>query len=88
MFHLDEIIYACCWCYISPTSKFVCASLVRMVMQVCDTRFILVRAECPYVQLDLLRSCTQFVIGVTNEREREPGPKSLIASVCEGSIPP
>ena len=71
MFHLDEIIYAWYWCYISPTSKFVCTSLVRMVMQVCDTRFILVRAESPYVQLDLLRSCTQFVIGVTNKREND-----------------
>jgi len=70
-----------CHCFVSPASKFVCASLVRMVMQVCDTRFILVRAECPYVQFELLHSCTQFVVGVTNKQERERAPKSLVACV-------
>jgi len=77
--------YSNCWCYVSPASKFVPASLVQMVMQVCDTRFILVRTECPYAQFELLYSCTQFVVGVTNGRESEWAPKSLVAyaSVCE-----
>jgi len=37
-------------------------------MQICDTRFILVRTECPYVQFELSCSCTQFAVGVTNGR--------------------
>ena len=77
--------YSNCWCYVSPASKFVPASLVQMVMQVCDTRFILVQVERPYVQFELLRSCTPFAVGVTRRRERERAPRSLVASadVCE-----
>ena len=39
-----------------------------------DTRFILVRAECPYVQFATIArviSTERFVVGVTNERERD-----------------
>ena len=39
-----------------------------------DTRFILVRAECPYVQFVAVArviSAEKFVVGVTNGRERE-----------------
>ena len=39
-----------------------------------DTRFILVRVECPYVQF-MAAACVisteKFVVGVTNGRERE-----------------
>jgi len=56
-----------------------------MVMQVCDTKFILVRAKCLYIQFELLRSCTRFVVGVTNGREREQLPSLWLRareSVC------
>ena len=53
--------------------KFVCMSQAQMVVQGFDTRFILIRAERPYVQFDLLQSCTQFVVGITNGQERERG---------------
>ena len=39
-----------------------------------DTRLILVRAECPYVQFAAAAcviSTERFVVGVTNERERD-----------------
>ena len=39
-----------------------------------DTRFILVRAECPYVQFAAAArviSTERFIVGVTNGRERE-----------------
>ena len=39
-----------------------------------DTRFILVRAKCPYVQIAAAAhviSTERFVVGVTNERERD-----------------
>ena len=38
-----------------------------------DTRFILVRAECPYVQFAaaLVISTERFVVGGTNGRERD-----------------
>ena len=39
-----------------------------------DTRFILVRAECPYVQFVVaarVTSIEKFVVGVTNGRERD-----------------
>ena len=42
-----------------------------------DTRFILVRAECPYVQSAAAAaaarviSTERFVVGVTNRRERD-----------------
>ena len=39
-----------------------------------DTRFILVRVECPYVQFVAAAHviCTEkFIVGVTNGRERE-----------------
>ena len=39
-----------------------------------DTRFILVRAECPYVQFTAVArviSTERFVVGVTNGRERD-----------------
>ena len=39
-----------------------------------DTRFILVREECPYVQFMAVAHviCTKkFIVGVTNGRERE-----------------
>ena len=39
-----------------------------------DTRFILVRAECPYVQFAAAAgviSTERFVVGVTNGRERD-----------------
>ena len=42
-----------------------------------DTRFILVRAECPYVQFVAIArviSTEKFVVGVTNRREREKVP--------------
>ena len=56
-----------------------------MVIQVKAQGFILVRAECPYVQFELSCSYTQmFALGVTNGREREnKGPKSLVRGcVC------
>ena len=39
-----------------------------------DTRFILVRAECPYVQFvaaACVISTEKFIVGVTNGRERD-----------------
>ena len=39
-----------------------------------DTRFILVRAECPYVQFAAVAhviSTERFVVGGTNDRERD-----------------
>ena len=39
-----------------------------------DTRFILIRAECPYVQFAAaarVNSTERFVVGVTNGRERD-----------------
>ena len=39
-----------------------------------DMRFILVWAECPYVQFVAtahVTSTEKFIVGVTNERERE-----------------
>ena len=39
-----------------------------------DTRFILVRAECPYVQFVAAArviSTKKFIVGVTNGRERD-----------------
>ena len=39
-----------------------------------DTRFILVRAECPYVQFMAAArviSTEKFIVGVTNGRERD-----------------
>ena len=35
---VDNIDVATCRCYVSPASKFVCASLVQMVMQGFDTK--------------------------------------------------
>ena len=42
-----------------------------------DTKIILVRAKCPYVQFALLVFLLEFAVGVTNGRERERAPKSL-----------
>ena len=39
-----------------------------------DTRFILIQAECPYVQFVAVArviSTKKFIVGVTNGRERE-----------------
>ena len=39
-----------------------------------DIRFILVRAECPYVQFVAVAhviSTEKFIVGVTNRRERD-----------------
>ena len=50
-----------------------------MVIQVTAQGFILVRAECPYIQFELSCSCIQmFAVGVTNGREGGEGPQSLI----------
>ena len=49
-----------------------------------DTRFILVRAEYPYVQFVVAARVTstgKFIVGVTNGRERENDPKSLVERV-------
>ena len=63
-----------------------------------DTRFILVRAECPYVQFVAAArviSTEKFTVGVTNGRERDrsqvsdgkiewvPRAKSLLSYVFE-----
>ena len=64
-----------CRCSGSPASKFVCASQEQMVIQVKTRDFILVRAECPYVQFELSQLGAQ-----TGERGSE-GPKSLVC-VC------
>jgi hypothetical protein len=40
--------------------------------------FILVRAEHPYVQFELLVFLHSFAVGVTNDRERKRAPKSLV----------
>ena len=61
-------------CSISPDSKFVRASLFRMVMKGFDTRIYtgLGRMSlCPVQALALLHS--KFAVGVTNGRERERG---------------
>jgi hypothetical protein len=47
-------------------------------------KFILVQAECPYVQFELLVFLHWFVVGVTNGREREWAPKYLVAKCCVG----
>jgi hypothetical protein len=44
-------------------------------------RVILVRAECPYVQSELLVFLHWFAVGVTNGRERENGLLNLWVSV-------
>ena len=39
-----------------------------------DTRFILVRTECPYVQFMVVArviSTERFVVGITNKRKRD-----------------
>ena len=44
-----------------------------------DTRFILVRTECPYVQFAAAAhviNTERFVVGVTNKRERD---RSLVS---------
>ena len=57
------------------TNEYIC--LLRVWPGWCakkDTRFILVRAECLYVQfLAAARVITteKFIVGVTNERERD-----------------
>ena len=48
-----------------------------------DTRFILVRVECPYVQFMAAArviSTKKFVVGVTNGRERD------MSQVSDGEI--
>ena len=56
-----------------------------MARMVCykDTRFILVRAECPYVQFMAAThviSTKKFIVGVTNERERD------MSQVSDGKV--
>ena len=44
-----------------------------------DTRFILVRVECPYVQFAATAhviSTERFIVGVTNRQERDRSPVS------------
>ena len=48
-----------------------------------DTRFILVRAECPYIQFVAAArviSTEKFVVGVTNGRERD------MSQVSDGKV--
>jgi hypothetical protein len=55
--------------------------------------FILIQAECPYVQFELLVFLHWFAVGVTNGQDRERVPRSLIAkcyasvSVSKSSVP-
>ena len=52
-----------------------------------DTRFILVRAECPYVQFVAaarVTSTEKFEIGVTNRRERD---KSQVSGGKNKGVP-
>jgi len=59
-----------CRCSISPASKFVLRVTGQNGIQGNDTRIILVRAECPYVQFELSCSCTWFVLmGYKRTRE-------------------
>lgn len=73
-------------------ANLCCASQARMVMQGNDTRIILVRAECPYVQFELSCSCTWFVLmGYKRTREGNELPSLWVAWawvwVCKRSIP-
>ena len=48
-----------------------------------DTRFILVRAECPYVQFAATArviSTEEFIVGITNGRERD------MSQVSDGKV--
>ena len=52
------------------------SNIARLTRMVCleDIRFILVRAECPYVQFVAAArviSTKKFTVGVTNGRERD-----------------
>jgi len=73
-------------------SKFVCTPQARMVMQGCDTRHILFRTLCPYVQFELSCFCTQFAVGIcwhfilTRVKEECCRGKKVLCSVNGGRV--
>ena len=76
-----------CWCFESPASKFVSASLLRIVMQGFDTRVYTGSGGmslCPIRTLVLLHS--KFAVGVKNGREREWASQVSGECVCGWSI--
>jgi len=81
-----------CLCSVSPMSKFVCTPQARMVMQGCDTRHILFRTLCPYVQFELSCFCTQFAVGIcwhfilTRVKEECCRGKKVLCSVNGGRV--
>jgi len=67
--------------FVLPASEFYIGCQARMVYNT-ETRHILVRAICPYIQFVVARvPCMSFAVAITNGRERERVPKSLGLSV-------
>ena len=67
LFQNRDVYYNCCRWSVSPASKFVCTSLLRMVMQGFDTR--------------VYTGELKFAVGVTNGRERERASQAFV-SLC------
>jgi hypothetical protein len=61
--------------------NFVIARLAQMMSKK-DTSLYSFGQNIPTSSLSHLCSCTRFVVGVTNKREREGAPKSLVECAC------
>jgi hypothetical protein len=67
---------------LAPTSKFVCVCFVVQMVRLLDARFILVRAERPYIQPSVTRTTDTLLLKARSrgyKRAREGGAtKSLM----------